>query len=399
MAVELPSLRLRANAERRLRAGHLWIYSNEVDIKATPLKTFAPGAQVRVETHTGKPVGIAYVNPNTLICARLVSRDARVRLDASLLEQRLKLALALRERIYPGGCYRLVYGESDLLPGLIVDRYGDYLVVQLNTAGMESVREVVVEALEKLLGPRGILLRNDSGAREPEGLASVVEVAQGEVPEQVPLCENGMRFLALPHTGQKTGWFYDHRDNRAQLARYAPGSRVLDVFSYLGGWGVQAACLGACEVLCLDSSDRALEGVFENAALNGVQEKVRTERGQSFELMKALVDAGERFDLVIVDPPAFIKRRKDLKSGTQAYHRLNELAMRLIGRDGVVISASCSMHLAQEALTEILRSSARHLDRHAQILGVGSQSADHPIHPAIPETAYLKCAFVRVAHL
>jgi 23S rRNA (cytosine1962-C5)-methyltransferase len=252
--------------------------------------------------------------------------------------------------------------------------------------------------LTKVLEPRGILLRNDSSAREVEGLASVVEVARGEVPEQVPLCENGVRFLALPHTGQKTGWFYDHRDNRAQLARYAPGARVLDVFSYLGGWGVQAACLGAREVVCIDSSERALQGVADNAALNGVQEKVRTERGQSFELMKALVDAGERFDLVIVDPPAFIKRRKDLKSGTQAYHRLNELAMRLIARDGVVISASCSMHLAQEGLIEILRSSARHLDRHVQILGLGSQSADHPVHPAIPETAYLKCVFVRVAH-
>jgi len=398
MAFELPSLKLRAKAERRLRGGHLWIYSNEVDIQATPLKDFAPGAQVRVETHNGKPLGIAYVNPNTLICARLVSRDARVGLDGSALEQRLKLALSLRERLYPGGCYRLVYGEADLLPGLIVDRFGDYLVVQLNTAGMDAAREAVLEALAKVVGPRGILLRNDSSAREVEGLSSMVEVARGEVPEQVPLCENGMRFLALPHTGQKTGWFYDHRDNRAQLARYSPGARVLDVFSYLGGWGVQAACFGASEVVCIDSSERALQGVAENAALNGVQEKVRTQRGQSFELMKALVDAGERFDVVISDPPAFIKRRRDLRNGTQAYHRLNELAMRLIGRDGVVISASCSMHLAQEDLTEIVRSSARHLDRHVQILGIGSQSADHPVHPAIPETAYLKCVFVRVAH-
>ncbi|ATJ84225.1 class I SAM-dependent rRNA methyltransferase [Halomonas beimenensis] len=392
----LRSLRLKKNADRRLKAGHLWLYSNEIDTEATPLKAFAPGEQAVVEAANGKPLGVAYVNAHSLICARLVSRDPGQGLDRSLLVHRLNQALALRQRLFDKPFYRLVHGEGDLLPGLIIDRYGDILVVQLNTAGMEAVLEPLLDALEKVLGPRAVVLRNDTAGRRQEGLADGVEVIQGELPEAVELEENGVRFIAPVLEGQKTGWFFDHRANRAWLNGLVAGKRVLDLFSYVGGWGVQAAAHGASEVLCVDASDPALERVAENAALNGLHEQVAVGEGDAFEALAALKADGEQFDVVILDPPAFIKKRKDIPAGERAYGKLNREAMRLLGRDGLLLSASCSMHLAPERLVDVVRGAARHQDRHAQILFQGHQGPDHPVHPAIPETSYLKALGVRV---
>lgn len=394
MADALSALFLNPNAERRLRSGHPWIYSNEIDTKKSPLKNFGSGEQVQVFASNGKPVGIAYINPHTLICARLIGRDHL--LDKSLLVHRLNIALALRERIFPGPFYRLVYGDSDALPGLVVDRFGDYLVVQINTAGMERVRDDIVTALCQVLKPRGILLKNDSRVRESEGLTNYVEVAFGEVPEHVELIENGCRFLAPLYSGQKTGWFYDHRNARAQLAPYSKGRRVLDVFSYIGGWGIQAALHGASEVTLLDSSAQALEIGLRNAELNGVGARVKTLEGSAFDVLKSLHEQGERFDTIVLDPPAFIPRRKDAKAGAEAYRRVNELALRLLNRDGFLISGSCSLHLERAQLVDILRAASRHLDRQLQVLEQHGQGADHPVHPAIPETEYLKSIFCRV---
>jgi 23S rRNA (cytosine1962-C5)-methyltransferase len=391
----LPRLQLNSQADRRLKRGHLWIYSNEVDVKQTPLKAFQPGEQALVCNHAGKPLGIATINPNTLICGRLINRDIKHPLGKSLLVHRVKQALALREACFDAPFYRLIYGDSDLLPGLVVDRFGQYLVVQIATAGMEAQTEAVVEALQQVLKPEGILLRNDHSARALEGLPSVVDTV-GDVPEAVELVENGVRFLAPIATGQKTGWFYDHRENRQLLQRLAPGKRVLDVFSYVGGWGVQAAASGASEVVCVDASEQALEWVGENAALNGVDDRMQGLHGKAIPVLKQLIDNGEQFDIVVLDPPAFIKRKKDQKSGEAAYRHINELGMRLLARDGLLVSGSCSMHLAKESLVEVVRGAARHLDRHAQIFHQGGQGADHPVHPAIPETDYLKAVFSRV---
>ncbi len=394
-AVTLPTLQMKAQADRRLKRGHLWIYSNEVDIEKTPLKDFSPGDQVMVCSHQGKPLGIATVNPAGLICARIVNRDVKHALDKSLLVHRIKQALALREMTFDQPFYRLVYGDSDLLPGLVVDRFGDYLVVQMATWGMENCKDQIVEALQKCLKPTAILLRNDHGARSAEGLPEYVE-AIGEVPEAVELIENGVRFLAPIATGQKTGWFYDHRESRAYLQRLVTGKRVLDVFSYVGGWGVQAAVAGASEVVCVDVSEQALEWVGENAHMNGVDDRMTALQGKAIHVLKELIAQGEQFDVVVLDPPAFIKRKKDQKSGEAAYRHFNELAIRLLKRDGLLVSASCSMHLAQETLVDIVRGASRHLDRHAQIIHQGGQGADHPVHPAIPETEYLKAVFARV---
>nr|MBF0681445.1 class I SAM-dependent rRNA methyltransferase [Pseudomonas sp.] len=241
----LPSLRLKANADRRLRAGHLWVYSNEIDTAATPLNGFAAGDQAILEAAGGKPLGVVGVSPNNLICARLLSRDLKHSLDKSLLVHRIQVALSLRERLFDQPCYRLVYGDSDLLPGLVVDRFHDHLVVQLASATMERNKDAVLEALVQVLKPRGVLWKNDSSARDAEGLERYVDTAFGVMPEWVDLEENGVKFQAPVLQGQKTGWFYDHRMNRARLAPYVKGKRVLDLFSYIGGWGVQAAAFGA----------------------------------------------------------------------------------------------------------------------------------------------------------
>ncbi|AJE19915.1 class I SAM-dependent rRNA methyltransferase [Azotobacter chroococcum] len=394
--MSLPSLRLKANAERRLRAGHLWVYSNEVDVLATPLTAFQAGDQAILEAAGGKTLGIVALSPNNLICARLISRDLKHPLDKSLLVHRINVALSLRERLFEAPCYRLVYGDSDLLPGLVVDRFGDHLVVQLASAAMERHKDAVVEALVQVLKPAGILFKNDSSARDAEGLERYVETAFGVMPEWVALEENGVKFEAPVQGGQKTGWFYDHRLNRARLAPYVKGRRVLDLFSYVGGWGVQAAAFGATEVMCVDGSALALDGVERNAALNGVAEKMTCVEGDVFEALKELKAAEERFDVVIADPPAFIKRKKDLKNGEAAYRRLNEAAMRLLTKDGILVSASCSMHLPEDDLQNILLSSARHLDRHIQLLERGGQGPDHPVHPAIAETRYIKSLTCRI---
>lgn len=391
------SLRLNPKAERRLKSGHLWVYSNEVDTNISPLKDFAPGQQVVVEAAGGKPLGVAVMSPEQLICARLISRDPVRVLDGSLIVHRLQVAMSTRELWYPHSCYRWVYGDSDGLPGLVIDRFGDVVVVQISGAAMEALRNEIVDAIHKVAAPRAIVLKNDGKLRAVEGLEEYVEVVHGQLEDDcAPLIENDTRFMAPVIHGQKTGWFYDHRENRAQLNRLVKGKRVLDVFSYVGGWGVQAARHGAAEVHCVDASAQALDWVEQNAALNGVEDRLHCWEGDAFAAMKQLRDNAERFDIVVVDPPAFIPRRKDIKAGEEAYKRINQLAMRLLNKDGIIVAGSCSMHLADDRLPDILRTLGRELDREVLIQHVGSQGADHPVLPAIPETRYLKAVFARV---
>ncbi|WP_442322608.1 class I SAM-dependent rRNA methyltransferase [Cernens ardua] len=389
-------LRLKKNADRRIKSGHLWVYSNEIDITETPLKALEPGAQAVIEEASGRALGVAYVNPNSLICARIVSRDASTPLNRSLFVHRFQQALGLRERVFAKPFYRLVHGEGDLLPGLVIDRFNDVLVLQLNTLGMEALKADIIDALEKVINPRVIVLRNDSSGRRLENLDQSIDVVKGEFDGILHLEENGVQFQASALKGQKTGWFYDHRPNRAWLNQLVAGKRVLDVFSYVGGWGIQAAAYGASEVTFIDSSASALDQVAINATLNEVEDRVTMLEGDAFEALASLKADREQFDIVIVDPPAFIRKRKDIPNGERAYGRLNREAMRLLGRDGLLMSGSCSMHLDPARLTDIVRGAARHQDRHGQIIYEGRQGADHPVHPAIPETAYLKALGVRI---
>ncbi|MBA2670704.1 MAG: class I SAM-dependent rRNA methyltransferase [Gemmatimonadetes bacterium] len=279
----------------------------------------------------------------------------------------------------------------------MVDRFGSILVAQVTTAGMERHRDDLVAALAALPGITGVQFRNDTGSRDLEGLESYVETAHGAVPDRVEIMENETRFSVPISGGQKTGWFYDHRLNRARLRRYAPGSRVLDLFSYIGGWGIQAATAGAREVVCVDSSASALEELDRSAALNGVEQKMSSRRGDVFDVLARLREEKERFDIVVIDPPAFIKRRKDQKQGEKAYQKINRLAMELLVPDGVLFSASCSHHLTRDALLLAMLRAGREIGRDLQILEQGHQGPDHPIHPAIPETEYLKAFTARIS--
>ncbi len=390
-------LHVRRNEDRRLRMGHPWVFSNEVDTKRSPLTNFEPGQAVEVLDYKGKSLGTGYVNPKSLICARIVSRDKSHPFSASLIVHRLKVALSLRQRLYAEPYYRLAFAESDGLPGLVVDRYGDVAVIQITTAGMEAMIGAVLEAVDKVIHPAVIYLRNDSPMRKLEGLPLMTEVAKGELPDTVEVPEEGTRFRAPLSGGQKTGWFYDQRDNRSSLHRYVQGARVLDVFSYVGGWGIRAAMAGASSVTCIDESSTAIDFVKQNARLNGVQDTVDAIEEDAFEALKALRAERERFDTIIVDPPAFIKRKKDAKKGVEAYRRINQMAMQVLKKDGFLISCSCSHHLRDGMLEQQLHQAARHVDRNIQLIARGGQSSDHPVLIQVPETQYLRAVYSRVS--
>lgn len=392
----LPELRLKRGEDRRLSAGHLWVFSNEVDTARTPLPSFQPGSHCRVVSDRDKFLGYAYVNPHSLICARILGRDPEYPPGKSLIVHRLQVAQSLRRALYERPYYRLAYGESDVLPGLVLDRFGDIVVGQIATAGMEALRPQIEAAVRKAIAPSAMIWKNDSGARELEGLPHYVQTAFGDAPDALVVEEGGLKFRVSTGAGQKTGWFFDQAANRLALRKYVGGARVLDVFSYLGAWGLGALRAGATEATCVDSSATALEGLQEAAAMNGLKPEVI--RGDAFDVLEALHAERRRFDVVVIDPPAFIKRKKDIHKGEAAYKRLNQLAIQLLERDGVLVSCSCSYHLEAERLIGAIQRAARHLNRFAQIVEIGGQAPDHPVHPAIPETRYLKAFFCRIVH-
>ena len=390
---QLPVLRLKRNEDRRLHAGHLWIFSNEVDTSQSPLPKFKAGELVRVLAHNDRALGLAYVNPKSLIAARMLETWKIP--DTAWLAARIRLAMSLRERLYPKPYYRLVYGESDGLPGLVIDRFGSSCVVQIGTAGMELLKVQIQEALSQVFKCDAVLFKNDSAAREMEGLPNYVEAASGSFKEPALVIEGDLEYLAPLLEGQKTGWFFDQADNRRALSKYVRrGSRVLDVFSYVGAWGVRAAHSGAGEVICVDSSASALELAAANAARNGA--KLVTRKGDAFDVLEEFAKQGARFDVVIVDPPAFAKRKKDLPKALAAYKRLNQLAMQVTADEGILVSCSCSFHVSPEELQDAIAKAARGAEKRVQILEMGGQAHDHPVHPAIPETRYLKAYFCRI---
>lgn len=384
-------LRLKKHEEKRLLNGHLWIYSNEIDSQASPLSGFKPGELISIISYQGKCLGNGYINPHTLLCARLLTRDPAQIIDVDFFRAKIQKALQQRSSWFKKPFYRLIYGESDGLPGVVVDRFREYLVVQINTAGMENLKEIFLLALQKEISPIGVLWKNNSASRQIENLPLYAENAYGDFPEEILLEENGVEFSITPRTGQKTGWFYDHRDNRQLLTHFVKNQRVLDVFSYVGGWSIQAACFGAKEIWALDSSAAALKQLEHNARLNKVEDKIKTFDADAFTQLKNWYEAGQKFDVVIIDPPAFIKKRKDHAEGLAAYKKLNALAIQLLAKGGYLISASCSHHLTADELQKCILSTSLKSHREIQILKRGHQGADHPIHPAIPETEYLKC--------
>lgn len=394
--MSLSSLRLKANADRRLRSGHLWLYSNEIDTKLSPLSDFQAGDQAIVENAAGRPLGVAVMSPQTLVCARLVSRDILHRLDKSLLVHRLNIALSLRERLFSTPFYRLVHAEGDLLPGLEVDRFGNILVVQITAACMEPHKDIILQALLQVCKPTGVLWRNDSTLRDTEGLERYLEVAYGEVPDWVQLTENGLVYNAPLLQKRFLGWDYDQRFNRLNAAAYCTDKRVLSVYSQVGSWAIPAAIAGASEVFCADASALALDALVSNAEINAIDTSILCAEGDVLENLEALKANEERFDVIIADPPAFIRRKKDSKSGEAGYRKLYEHCMRLLSRDGIFICSSRSAFFSEESMLSTLLASARHLDRNIQILEHSGASADFPMHPAIPEIRHLKYIVCRL---
>ena len=384
-------------------AGHLWVFSNEIDTAATPLKGLEPGAPVRIESASGRFVANGYANPLSLIAARVTSRRPDVSLDRALLETRLADALALRERRWDAPYWRWVHGEGDFLPGLVVDRYGDALVVQITTAGMERYRDDVVDALVGLSGARSVLLADDAPVRELEGLPLRREQVVGDAPEPLSVHENGLEFAVPAGVSQKTGWFYDHRESRLALRRWAgkggaaaDGARVLDLYTYLGAFGLNAAAAGAREVVAIDASAAAVAAANENARTNGLDGVFTAREDDAVEAMRALVDAGERFDVVVLDPPAFVKRKKDLEAGLRHYALNAKLALRLLSPGGILLSASCSQAVDEAALARVVRQALPKEATGLQLLETLRQGPDHPVHAAVPETLYLKGSIARL---
>jgi 23S rRNA (cytosine1962-C5)-methyltransferase len=387
---------LRKGEERRLLAGHLWIYSNEIDTGRSPLKGYLAGQAVEVLSQRGQWLAHAYVNPHSLIAARITSRRRDVPLDRVELERRVRAAAELRARFYKAPCYRWVYGESDGLPGVVVDRYGQVAVVQINAAGMERLRDELVEALVAVGELKGVLLRCDSDQRQLENLPQYVETAFGTVPDEIEIEEHGIPFIVPLTGGQKTGWFYDQADNRCRARPILGGSTVVDAFCYAGGWGVRAALCGAERVICIDSSEIALECARRNAERNGVASRVACVRADVSEALRDMARE-ETPSTLVIDPPAFVKRKKDLGAGSAAYQALNELATGLLRDDGFLVTCSCSQHVDRDQFLRLVQRAARRPRRSLRLLFEGGQSVDHPIHPAMPETRYLKALCLQVS--
>ncbi len=384
-----PQIRLLPGRHRRVAGGHPWAYSNELDMTAEA-KALPPGSLVMLATHSGEAIGVAGFNPQSLIAARLIDRRPKAVVDTGYLAGRLRRCLEMRERLFEAPCYRLVHAEADGLPGLVVDRFGDAVAVQLNAAIMDRQREALLGALDEVLAPGIVVLRNDSPVRKLEGLETGVETVRGDAAEPVELVENGVRFLADLAGGQKTGWFYDQRDNRRFMASLCRDARVLDVYSHTGGFAIQAAAAGADSVTAVDKSAAALALAEQAARLNGCEGRCGFAKADAFNEMERLWAAGERYDVVIADPPAFIKSKKDLKAGIKGYRKMMRLAARLAAPGGYLFVASCSHNMTAELFDEQVRKTLTDASRSARILRRAGAAPDHPMHPFLPESGYLK---------
>lgn len=387
----MDEVKLKPGADRRVIQGHRWIFSNEVD---GPLKDFEPGRWVDVVSSKGVRLGSGYINPHSLIAVRLAA-PAGVRPDRSWLEERIRQALRYRQQAYPGeNTYRLVYGESDGLPGLIVDRYEDVLVTQVTTAGMAVLEPMVEEVLADLLQPRAVVARNDTRARLLEGLSLEKRVVRGDLPESLQVPLHGLTLTVDPLNGQKTGLFLDQRDNREALRRWVKDAEVLDLFCYQGAWSLVAAASGARRVVGVDQSREAVDRAARDAAANGLEDRCRFHASDVLDFLKR---AGRKaFDVVILDPPAFAKTKSALKNALRGYTDLNRRAMLALRPGGILVSCSCSYHVSEPVFQDMLVRAAQAAGRTLRLLEARGQALDHPVLAAMPETRYLKCHFLQV---
>ncbi|MCX7932327.1 MAG: class I SAM-dependent methyltransferase [Rhodovarius sp.] len=382
----LPLIRLLPGRDRRVKSGHPWAFSNEIAMSPA-LRAFPPGP-VRLEGDDGVRHGVWHFNPHSLIAARLLDRNPEAVIDAAWFRARLAEALALRQRLLPSPHYRLVHAEADGLPGLVIDRHGDAIALQANTAAMEAATPLLLQALCDLLAPRVVVARNDAAVRRLEGLPEEVRLLHGQE-ATATIEEGGLLFRIDLLSGQKTGWFHDQRENRARIASLAHGARLLDAFCHTGGFGLRAAAAGAAQVILLDRSEAALAVAMETARAHGLRQVV-PERAEALAWLEAAAARGERFDIVVADPPAFAKARKDVPAALRAYARLARLAARLVAPGGLLFLASCSHHVGPADFAAAVAEGLWRARREARLLWSGGAGPDHPVHPMLPETAYLK---------
>jgi 23S rRNA (cytosine1962-C5)-methyltransferase len=371
---------------RRARSGSPWIFSNEIRMDAAA-KAIAPGAVVNVRGEDGRGFGTGYFNPKSLIAVRLLAEECDAVIGPEFFAERLARALKLRGSLYAKPFYRLVHAEGDHLPGLVIDRFGDTLTVQIGTAGMEKQRGSILTALDQLLSPVTVILRGDVPSRTLEGLDSYVETVKG-TGHRIAVEENGARYIADLTEGQKTGWYYDQRDNRAFIAQFVKGKSVLDAYSYTGGFGILAAAAGARETVCLDSSAPALALAEESARASNV--KIKAVKADVFEELERLIGSSEKFDIVLADPPPFVKSKKDLEPGAKAYRKLARLAAQVTAPDGILMLASCSHNIPPDRFAAECAQGLLRAGRRARLIRQAGAGPDHPVHPLLPESAYLK---------
>jgi len=382
-------IRLQRGADRRAKSGHPWIFSNEIaEISGEKIA----GESAEVFNAGGEYIGTGYYNPRSLIAVRLLSRNREDIDSASFYRQRILKAVDLRSSLYSKWkTFRAVYGESDFLPGLVVDRYGDYLSVQFLTCGIEQRKDLIIGTLIDIFAPKGIAGRNDVAVRSLEGLEEKVEILYGEIPEKIEIDEHGLSFMVNILSGQKTGHFLDQKENHQILQRICVGKKVLDCFCYSGSWGIHAASYGADSVTCIDSSEKAVSLGKENAKRNRLSHLIQFETADVFEKLRTLKSEGKYFDVIVLDPPAFIKSRKLIREGTKGYLTINRRAMELLREGGYLVTCSCSHHMEREAFREMLSKAALQTGREMRLIETRLQAPDHPILLNVPETEYLKC--------
>ncbi|MGH6894659.1 MAG: class I SAM-dependent rRNA methyltransferase [Dongiaceae bacterium] len=395
MSIDRPRIKLQPGGDKRAMLGHPWIFSNELIMDAAA-KALPPGEVVTVIRPDGRPLGAAFFNPHSLIAARLLTRDADRAIDEAFLHRRLERALKLRERLIGAPFYRLVHAEADGIPGCVIDRFGDVLVVEPNAAGADLLTDMILAALDRLVKPRTIVVSGDGPARGLEGLPPVHRITKGTLDGATALQEYGAHFRADLTEGQKTGWFYDQRDNRLLAAGFAKDADVLDLYSYSGGFGVQAARQGAKAVLSVDRSEAALKLARQAAALNNVADRLSTETAEAFEFLEQAGTSHRTFDLVMADPPAFVKSKKDFHQGGRAYRKLARLCAARVRSGGFLFLASCSHHMPADEFRAQVARGLHEAGRSGRILHATGAAPDHPMHPMLPESAYLKTLLLQV---
>jgi len=398
LSIQYPTASLKPHREESLQSGHLWIFSGALQ---QPPHWIEPGGLVDVKSSTGQFVARGYYNPRTDIAIRLLTRNIEQAIDVDFLRKRIRSAVDLRKVFDPNktNTYRLINSEGDGLPGLIVDRFAEILVAQMHTAGIERLRSRLIDALMEETDTRGILLRNDSQSRRREGLElEEPQVVTGGVPMQVTVRENNVLFLVDPWQGQKTGFFLDQRDKREALRKYTQAKRVLNCFSYSGSFSVYAALTSEkTRVTSVDISAPAIESARQNFILNGLDPNHHQFLvADVFDYLEQAQGAGEQFDVVVLDPPAFAKTQSARAQALKAYRRLNTLGMQVLRPGGILLTCSCSGVIGMNDLLGALSQSAQRLQRTVQLLETFSYGVDHPLNLAMPETAYLKVVFCRI---